>query len=338
MEKKMRKNKKHITISVIAAISVLVIAGSVLFFKQQSFASWVEGEDGTRYENEDGEYAVGFIEIEGKQYYFNEDGYLVKGKFYVEDEDAYYYSNKNGVIQTGIIKTKKVFYIADAQGKIQTGFVNYDNQRYYFNSNAELVTGWFKSEENWYYADDQGIIMTGFMTLDGYRYYLNPDGTRVSDTTVEIDGITYIFNKDGSIDENATTLYPVYECLNQIRTALGKDMFSMNAKVQACAILRASDLVNGYQQTGEASSLETLLKNRGVLCAGGYEFSYGGIADYGIDRLMEDMKKDMNLVQLMQDDSVSDMGIGVYEKDGIYYYDMIFIMKGETANESSETK
>lgn len=332
--KKKKKNKKHIAAHVIAIVSILVIAGSVLLFKQQSFASWVAEEDGIRYENEDGEFAVGFTEIEEKRYYFDEDGYLVKGKFYVKDEDAYYYSDKDGVVQTGVIKTKKVFYITDAQGKIQTGFVDYDNQRYYFNSNAELITGWFKFEENWYYADDQGVIMTGFLVLDGYRYYLNPDGTRVSDTTVAIDGITYIFNKDGSIDENATTLYPVYECLNQMRTGFGKIVLSMNSKVQACAILRASDLVNGYQQTGETTSLETLLKNRGVLCAGGYEFSYGGIEDYGIDRLMEDMKKDLNLAQLMQNDSISDMGLGVYEQNGIYYYDMIFIMKGEGNNET----
>lgn len=324
--KKLSKKKRMTAIAII--ISLGMVAGMVLFFKQQSLASWVDEENGKKYEKDDGQYAVGFSEIEEKLYYFDEDGYLVKGKFYVKEEDAYYYADKNGVVQTGVIQTKKNFYLADDAGKLQTGFVEYDNNRYYFNSKAELVTGWFKSDESWYYADDQGIIMTGFLTLDGYRYYLNPDGTRVSDAVLEIDGVTYIFNKDGSIDENATTLYPVYEYLNEIRTGEGQEAFTMNSKVQACAVLRASELVNGYGQaeSGTGTTLEELLRNRGVKCAGGYEFSYGGVADYGIERLIADMERDLNLMQVVKDRTVSETGLGIYEKDGIYYYDIIFIM------------
>lgn len=333
----MKNNKKHnITYGVIAVVTSLIIMGSVVLVKQPSFASWITQEDGTRYEKENGEYAVGFMDIDEKRYYFDENGLLVKGKFYVKDEDAYYYSDESGVVQNGVIKSEKEFYITDEAARIRTGFVDYENQRYYFNSNADIVTGWFKYEGNWYYADDKGAIMTGFLTVDGYRYYLNPDGTRVSDTTITIDGSIYVFNKDGSIDENATTLYPVYEYLNQIRTQMGKNELSMNAKVQACAILRAADLVNGFNQTGEADTIETLLKNRGVSCDGGYEFAYGGLEEYGIDRLMEDMKKDLNLQQILKQDNLSEAGLGIYEKDGIYYYDMIFIMRGEDDNEKSE--
>lgn len=328
-----KKNRKNIITSIAILSSFVIVAGIVLLFKQQSLASWVEEENGKKYENDDGQYVVGFSEIEGEQYYFDEDGYLVKGKFYVKEENAYYYADKNGVVQTGAIKTKKGFYLTDGAGKIQTGFVEYENRRYYFNSKAELVTGWFKFDENWYYADDEGMIMTGFLTLDGYRYYLNSDGTRVSDTVMDIDGVTYIFNQDGSIDENATTLYPVYEYLNQIRTETGLDAFAMNPKIQACAILRAAELVNGYGQTeSNTDTLENLLKNRGVKCAGGYELSYGGIEDYGIERLITDMKKDINLMQVVKESAVSEVGLGIYEKEGIYYYDIIFIME-EDINE-----
>lgn len=323
-----KTNRKNRITAIAIGFSLAAVAGMVLFFKQQSLASWVEEENGKKYEKDDGRYAVGFSEIEENLYYFDEDGYLVKGKFYVEAEDAYYYADKNGVVQIGVIKTKKSFYLTDDTGKIQIGFAEYDNNRYYFNSKAELVTGWFKSDENWYYADDQGVIMTGFLTLDGYRYYLNPDGTRVSDTVLEIDGVTYIFNKDGSIDENATTLYPVYQYLNRIRTEAGQGAFTMNSKVQACAVLRAADLVNGYGQTESdtGTTLEALLRNRGVKCSGGYEFSYGGVTDYGIERLIADMEKDLNLMQVVKDGTVSETGLGIYEKDGIYYYDIIFIM------------
>ena len=102
----------------------------------------------------------------------------------------------------------------------------------------------------------------------------------------------------------------------------------MNSKVQACAVLRAADLVNGYGQTESdtGTTLEALLRNRGVKCSGGYEFSYGGVADYGIERLIADMEKDLNLMQVVKDGTVSETGLGIYEKDGIYYYDIIFIM------------
>lgn len=318
-------NRKCLSWIGIFLTCMLMLAG-IFFVKQQSFASWVEEENGVRYENEDGNYAKGFSEIEDKRYYFDEDGYLVTGKFYVEDEKSYYYANKKGVVQTGIIKTKTGFFIADDNGKIQTGFVEYDNNRYYFNDKAEMITGWFKTEDNWYYADDQGIIMTGFITLEGYRYYLNSDGTRVSNTTLEIDGVTYIFNKDGSIDENATTMYPVYQYIVQQRTAQGNlNSIEMNSKVQACAVLRASELKNGYGNVEGSSSVETLLKNRGIMCSGGYEFSYGGIEGYGIEQLLNDMKRDVNLSAILKEASVKEVGLGFYQENNIFYYDVIFI-------------
>lgn len=322
----MYRNKKSLMYAGIILAVFLAFFG-ILLFKQQSFASWIQEENGRKYEKEDGNYATGFVEIENERYYFNENGYLVMGKFYVEDEKAYYYADKKGVIQTGVIKTKNGFYIADGNGRIQTGFVEYNNKRYYFNDKAEMVTGWFKAEDNWYYADDSGVIMTGFVTLDGYRYYLNSDGTRVSDTTMEIDGVTYIFNQDGSIDENATFMYPVYQYLSNKRVAAGEgNNIEMNAKVQACAILRASDLKNGYSENQEENtSVETLLKNRGVKCSGGYEFSYGGIEGYGIEQLLADMEKDINLLNVLKETSVKEVGLGLYQENNIYYYDIIFI-------------
>lgn len=320
-----RNRKKLIYLEIIFA--VFIVSAGMIFFKQESFASWIQEGNGKKYEKEDGNYAIGFLEIKNERYYFNEDGYLVTGKFYNEDEKAYYYADEKGVIQTGVIKTKKGFYITDGNGRIQIGFVEYNNKRYYFNDKAERVTGWFKEEDNWYYADDSGVIMTGFITLDGYRYYLKSDGSRVSNTIMEIDDITYIFNQDGSVDENATFMYPVYQYLYDKRAASGKgNNIEMNAKVQSCAILRASDLKNGYGENPEGNvSVETLLKNRGVKCNGGYEFSYGGIEGYGIEQLLVDIEKDMNLLNVIKEISVKEVGLGFYQENNIYYYDILFI-------------
>ena len=325
-EEKMYRNKQKLLFAGVVSAMLLAFVG-IFLFKQQSFASWVKEDNGTKYEKENGMYAIGFTEIENERYYFNGDGYLLTGKFYVEDEKAYYYANKKGEIQTGVIKTKNLFYIADGNGKIQTGFVDYDNKRYYFNNKAELATGWFKGEERWYYADDSGIVQTGFITIDGYRYYLNSDGSRVSDAVMEIDGVTYIFNTDGSVDENGTSMYPVYQYLSGKRAGYGDlNNMEMNAKVQACAILRASGLKNGYSENPEGNiPIETLLKNRGVKCSGGYEFSYGGTEGYGIEQLMKDMERDINLSNVLKKESVKEVGLGFHEENNVCYYDIIFI-------------
>lgn len=324
------KKKQHMMHKLFVALFLIAVAGSVLYLKQDTLASWVEEPDGTRYEQEDGEYAVGFTDIDGQRYYFTEDGYLVKGKFQVTegDTESYYYADQDGVVQVGVIRTERELYLTDENGKILTGFVEIEGQRYYFNDRAELVTGWFKLSEDWFYGDGNGVIMTGFLTLDGYRYYLNPDGSRVSDTTMVIDGVTYIFNKDGSVDENATLLYPVVEYLNAVRMENGKGELVLNTRVQACAILRATGLVESYHVTDSTEPLENLLANRGVLCDGGYEFSYGGVENYGVEQLIEDMKLDTNLQQVLKED-MSEAGLGVFEQDGIYYYDVIMIRTGK---------
>ncbi|MCM1497610.1 MAG: hypothetical protein NC124_04005 [Clostridium sp.] len=328
MMRNRQKNNRIIYRAPKTALAVLTcVMAVVLGTAFHSSASWVEDREGTRYEEQEGEFAVGFKEIDGQRYYFNEKGYLETGKFYVPEEDAYYYADKEGRITGGVIRTKKVFYVTDDTGRIQTGFVDDENQRYFFDASAELVRGWFKSEDNWYYADDNGVVMTGFLVVDGYRYYLNQDGVRVSDCVQAIDGVTYVFNGDGTIDENATALYPVYEFMNGIRTENGREAIPLNGKVQSCAILRAAELLNGYVQGADSAGvLRSLLNQRGVSCNGGYELSYGGIEGYSIERLIEDMGKDRNLLQLLQEAGTLEVGMGVYEQEGICYYDLIFIL------------
>lgn len=317
-------NHKKRNIGTVLLLFLLVSATALLLLGTFSYASWVEEEDGMKYIQDDGQYAVGFLNIENERYYFDTDGHLVTGKFYVEEEEAYYYSDESGILQYGVIQTDEDFYIADENGHLMTGFVQQDGKRYFFNEIAQLVIGWFKQDDSWYYADSSGVIMTGFITVDGYRYYLNPDGSRVSEAVYEIDGITYIFNADGSVDENATALYPVFEYLNQRRQQNDCTELAMNSKVQACAILRASELVDGFLEESTIS-LEALLANRGVQCLGGYEFSYGGMEDYDMDQLMEDMQKDINMTQILASGTITDVGLGVHIQDGKSYYDIIFI-------------
>ncbi|MGN0437719.1 MAG: CAP domain-containing protein [Lachnospiraceae bacterium] len=316
--------QRHILIAVFSVIFVFLLV-NVCY--RISYASWIEDENGIHYKNEDGEFVTGFYEIDNETYYFSKVGNLLKGKFYVEDLGAYYYGDEKGVIQYGVIDDGNHFYITDGTGKIKTGFVDYNQQRYYFDESAELKCGWFKDADSWYYANGYGQVMVGFVNVDGYRYYLSEEGKRVSDTVMNIDGTTYVFNKDGSVNENATYLYPWIRNINEERTSHGLSELTINTKVQACAILRATDLVNGYINDKKNQTLERLLNDRGVSASGGYEFSYGGIKGYTMDQLLEDIKKDDKFTQALLDESVTDVGVGIYEQDNIQYYDVIFVRK-----------
>lgn len=287
-------------------------------------ASWIDDEGGRRYESEEGESAVGMHEIDGLFYYFDEQGYMQTGKIYVEAEDAYYYADEAGVIQFGVIDTEDHFFITDANGKLKTGFVDYDGGRYYFNANADYVVGWFKLEDDWYYAGNRGELATGIVTIDGTRYYFDEAGVRSSDAVVELDGVTYIILSDGSIDENATRLYPVYQYISKQRKQLGQPEILLDTRIQACAMYRALELNGGFHKT-DSGELQGLIAGRGIASDGGYELAYGGKKGYEIDDLLEHIRLDSNFSTVLSDGSINYMGIGIDEQDGISYYDMIFV-------------
>ncbi|MBR1598570.1 MAG: hypothetical protein IJ661_06670 [Lachnospiraceae bacterium] len=308
-----------------ALVFIVIIMLVISVMHSSAHASWKEDEDGKRYELDDGENAIGFQEIDGFMYYFNEDGYLQTGKIYIEEQEAYYYADKNGVIQIGVIDTDDAFYITDDRGVIQTGFVEVEGKVYYFNKRAEQLFGWFEIDEDWYYAGEDGEIKTGFITVDGYRYYLEEDGKRVSDAVMDIDGVTYIFSSDGSVDENATLLYPVYQYISNRRAELGLPDIIIDTRLQACALIRATSLKDGFKGNGD--SVEAMLGNRGIKGSGGYDFSYGGIADYSIDRLITDMSIDDRFRAAILDKDINISGIGIYTEGGINYFDIILVAR-----------
>lgn len=323
---KNRKNRKSSRIVIFGLVFTGLLVLGMTWSNQSVYAAWIQTEDGkTAYQDENGQFAIGFQVIDGNRYYFDEQGILQTGKFYVKSEDAYYFSDEKGIVSMGgVIPTKDGFYQVDENGKIQKGFVDYNQARYYFNEKAEIVTGWYKVDGNWYYADDAGRMVTGLATIDGYRFYFDTNGIRVSNTVMDIDGVTYVFNADGSVDENATALYSVYQNVAAIRQSFSLGELRQDSKVQACAILRAGGLKDGYSNTVEGE-METLLKNRGVKCNNGYEFAYGGIEGYDVGRLIQDMGKDTNLNRALQDEAVTAIGIGMSQQDNLSYYDIILI-------------
>ena len=314
---------KYVLITV--SIFVILLLFILININNNALAAWREDDKGKTYVLDDGKEAVGFQDIDGQRYYFDKDGYLQTGKIYIEEEDVYYYADENGVIQVGKINNDKAFFLTDDNGVIQTGFVEIDGNKYYFNKRAEQLFGWFKLEDDWYYAGNDGIIQTGLVTIDDKRYYLGEDGKRVSDTVMEIDGTTYIFSADGSVDENATMLYPVYQFISKLRSDNGLSDIVMDTKVSACAMVRASGLVNSFSE--ENGMLENMLKNRGIKSSGGYEFSYGGTDGYNIDNLIYNISIDDRFLTAMHDKKINTSGIGMHTEENKMYFDIIFVAK-----------
>lgn len=316
-------NKKYMAI----ILAVLIVITSIFMIKHNSYAAWKKDNTGTYYKEKDGSLATGFREIRGVRYYFDKSGKLMTGKFYVESENAYFYSDEKDGILNGYIPGDNQFYLTDDDGKLMTGFVEHNGKRYFFDGDVNLCRGWFKSEGDWFYANKDGEVQTGFLELDGVRYYLDEDGHRIADTTMEIDGDIYVFSPEGSIDEDATILYPLIHYMNESRKKLGILELDMDSKVKACADLRAKQLVNGFDLESEEKSIEVMLNNRAVAVSGGYEFAYGGTPDYGLSELVRDIERDENFKRVIEDEKINAFGLGSYEQDGIYYFDIVLVMK-----------
>ncbi|WP_181995477.1 hypothetical protein [Clostridium sp. AM58-1XD] len=119
-------------------------------------AGWQQGENGNYwYEYEDGTYAKGMKQIDGKTYLFDENGYLKTG-----------WNNYNWC-----------WYYMDASGAVQTGWVEVGGQWFYFNGEGVMQVGFQTIGNDLFFLNyDTGAMVTGVFEFDGYRYQAGADG------------------------------------------------------------------------------------------------------------------------------------------------------------------
>ena len=60
--------------------------------------------------------------------------------------------------------------------------------------------GWRHISGRWYYMKDY-VKQTGWVQVDEKWYYLDSNGVMIYDTTMDIDGVTYTFDKNGAMVE-----------------------------------------------------------------------------------------------------------------------------------------
>ncbi|MBN1062965.1 cell wall-binding protein [Clostridium botulinum] len=181
---------------------------------------WLSIDGEWYYTSINGERQTGWLLEDNEWYYFDCDGIMKTG--WIQYNDKWYFLDSIGAMQTGWICDKGNWYILNNNGEMINGWITYNNNRYFLKDNGQMAVGWFNNENewyyfnangsmksgewlfyrnNWYYINYIGTMRTGWLYKDDKYYYLNEDGT-MNTATKTIDGYTYNFNRDGSVNFN----------------------------------------------------------------------------------------------------------------------------------------
>ena len=125
----------------------------------------------------------GIIEIDGNKYYINEDGSYHLG-FKEIDGNLYFFSRWGGAMRTGVFDIDGTLYGFGQDGIALEGLYTSNNQTYYF---------------------IRGKAQTGFQTINGQLYYFVPETGVMYKGTMNIDGVDYGFNEDGTAMNGLST-------------------------------------------------------------------------------------------------------------------------------------
>lgn len=179
-----------------------------------------ENVDGTWYYRENGELLKGNLwNIGDYCYSFDEQGRMITGLHKTENGIVYHTSYGNAVenqwrkinnnwyyfttpyaVQDGIWVIDGQAYCFDENGIMIKGWKKIDGSWYYFRQDGSMAQNqWVKSEGKWYFFNYFGQMYSSSWVFDnGRQYYMHRDGSMATGTLI-MDGVEYIFNKDGSL-------------------------------------------------------------------------------------------------------------------------------------------
>lgn len=128
---------------------------------------------------------TGWQEIDGKRYYIN--------------------PNNGEKVTNCWLKIDGKEYCMNAQGVMLTGFQTIGSKTYYLGQDGVKQTGLVNAEGNFFYFDENGVRTTGWQTIGGKRYYFQTDIYEMAKGPVEINGATYLFGEDGTLQTGKVT-------------------------------------------------------------------------------------------------------------------------------------
>ena len=134
--------------------------------------------------------------IDGKSYTFNASGALTQGT-----PPGGSGTGTGGPTGSGWVTADGGKYYQKEDGSYQKGWLLLNGSYYYMDpQTGKMLTGWQQVGGTWYYMDPStGVMKTGWLNLNGIWYYLLSWGGMVTGTQT-IDGVSYNFNSNGSLN------------------------------------------------------------------------------------------------------------------------------------------
>lgn len=111
--------------------------------------------------------------------------------------DGSWYFYENNQVRTGWFCYDGVDYYLLEDGKAATGWQNINGKSRWFSQTGAMRTGWLNTEEGVYYMLSNGIAATGLAEVEEVLYIFDEDGKMLADTTVEVNGISYLLDSCG---------------------------------------------------------------------------------------------------------------------------------------------
>lgn len=157
--------------------------------------------------------------INGNLYYFNKDGIMIKDQKISIDGKEYQF-NKNGHM-VDLDSSKKLNEVSAEQQKLydlgqqtlveaaskKKNGVLYEAGKYYRYQDGKKVRGWYKENGKWYYfLNSFNRAENLWRKIDNNLYYFDQNGVMLTNTTINIKGITYKFNKGGSLASSSSQI------------------------------------------------------------------------------------------------------------------------------------
>ncbi|HAG12876.1 MAG TPA: hypothetical protein DCG49_03315 [Ruminococcus sp.] len=189
------RTKKHITIWLTAAASLLAVSGSALHASAEGQNGWIQNGHKRYYIEEDGSQAVGTVYIDDIPYIFAPNGVQQTG-WQTVDGKRYYYDPGSGEAVFGKLQWRgEWYYVTKEDGKI-TDTVLTDNGIVSATQEGILQTGWLQMQEKWYHIEPDSTPSAGIKEIEGQTYQFRQDGQLMTGWQTDPDGIVRYLDAD----------------------------------------------------------------------------------------------------------------------------------------------
>lgn len=221
------------------------------------------------------------------------------------------------------------WYYKDSANRVYNNEWQLINGSWYrFDTSSRMQKGWILDGGKWYFLNEKnGNMLVGWQNINNKWYFLNPgNGGALSVNTI-IDGKYYVNAdgewKQGGNSSKSTLADEVIRLVNEERSKNGLAALRKSEVLMDIALIRASDLPTSFSHNRpDGSSCFDLYDEKGyVYKSSGENIAYGQGSPQSV---MEGWMNSSGHRQNILNAEFKEIGVGVYEKDGLYYWVQAF--------------